>query len=99
MTDAIAGIASIAMNPEIDVARQPAVSTTDFGRALGEGLKTLNTNLNASDEVLRRVAAGEHIPLYDAMIVMSRAQMDLQFAVELRNRLVASYQQLTQMQI
>lgn len=99
MIDSIAGIASIATNPEIGAAQQPLASAADFSHALGEGLKTLNTNLNASDEVLRRVAAGEHIPLYDAMIVMSRAQMDLQFAVELRNRLIASYQQLTQMQI
>ena len=99
MIDSIAGIASIAMNPEISPMQPSLSSTLDFSHTLGEGIKTLNTNLNAGDEVLRRMAAGEDIPLYDAMIVMSRAQVDLQFAVELRNRLVESYQQLIQMQI
>ena len=77
----------------------PKLPTTDFSQAIGEGLKTLNTNLNASDEVLRGVAAGESIPLHDVMIVMTRAQLSLQFAVEVRNRLVESYQQLFQMQL
>lgn len=99
MIQSIAGITSIAMNPEAGTAQRPLSAASDFSRVLGEGIKTLNTSLNASDEVLRRMAAGQSLPLYDVMIVMSRAQVDLQFAVQLRNRLVESYQQLTQMQI
>ncbi len=78
------------------VTREPAI---DFSQAIGAGLKTLNTNINASDEVLRGVAAGEAIPLHDLMIVMTQAQLSLQFAVQVRDRLVESYQQLFQMQI
>lgn len=93
-------VAGVALVPDAiaptSITRAPAV---DFSRALGDGLKTLNTNLNASDEVLRGVAAGEPIPIHDMMIVMTRAQLSLQFAVEVRNRLVESYQQLFQMQI
>lgn len=96
----ITPVAGITVAPNLieggPVARLQA---TDFSRAIGEGLKTLNTNLNASDEVLRGVAAGEPMPLHDVMIVMTRAQLSLQFAVEVRNRLVESYQQLSQMQL
>ena len=97
MIQAIPSITRVTGNIEVDpLARGPSV---DFSQAIGEGLKTLNTNLNASDEVLRSVAAGDPIPLHDVMIVMSRAQISMQFAVELRNRLVESYQQLLQMQV
>lgn len=97
MIPPIAGIAAVPDNFETPlITRSPAA---DFSKAIGEGLKTLNTNLNASDEVLRGVAAGEPIPLHDVMIVMTQAQLSLQFAVEVRNRLVESYQQLFQMQI
>lgn len=97
MIPPITGITVVPGNIESGpLARPPAV---DFSQAIGDGLKTLNTNLNASDEVLRSVAAGEPIPLHDVMIVMTRAQLNLQFAVQVRNRLVESYQQLFQMQL
>ena len=96
----ISPITGITAMPEgfalTSASRSPA---TDFSKAIGEGLKTLNTDLNASDEVLRGLAAGESIPLHDVMVVMTQAQLDLQFAVQVRDRLVESYQQLFQMQI
>lgn len=97
MIPPIAGITTMPESLELTPVTQSPV--IDFSRTIGEGVKTLNTNLNASDEVLREVAAGEPIPLHDAMIVMTQAQLSLQFAVQVRNRLVESYQQLFQMQI
>lgn len=97
MIPPIAGIAAIPEGFGLPfAARSQAV---DFGKTIGEGLKTLSTDLNASDEVLRGVATGETIPLHDVMIVMTQAQLSLQFAVQVRDRLVESYQQLFQMQI
>ncbi|GAB3040414.1 hypothetical protein GCM10027285_26810 [Oleiagrimonas citrea] len=70
-----------------------------FDKMLGDGLHSLNTKINASDEVLRAMAAGKDIPVHEAMMVMEQAQMSLQFAVQVRNRLVSAYQQIMQMQI
>lgn len=96
----ISPITGITVVPNsIEAGPSMRLPTADFSHAIGEGLKTLSTDLNASDEVLRGVAAGEPIPLHDVMIVMTRAQLNLQFAVEVRNRLVESYQQLFQMQL
>lgn len=97
MIPSIAGITAMTETLELTpVTRSPAI---DFSKTIGEGLRTLNADLNASDEVLREVAAGDAIPLHDAMIVMTKAQLSLEFAVQVRNRLVESYQQLFQMQI
>lgn len=96
--EAISGIAASA-SPALEMGGRNATSSVDFSSVLGNGLQTLNTNLNASDQALRRMAAGEEIPLHDVMITMERAQLNLQFAVEVRNRLLEAYQQLTQMQL
>ncbi|MDW2981773.1 flagellar hook-basal body complex protein FliE [Rhodanobacter sp. KK11] len=97
MIDAITSVTGAMPVPEL--APRPIDSTGDFSRLLGEGLGALNTSLNAGDHALRAMAAGEAIPLHDVMIAMERARLDLQFAVEVRNRAVEAYQQLTQMQL
>jgi flagellar hook-basal body complex protein FliE len=97
MIPPIAGIAAMPESLELTPVTQSP--TIDFSKSIGAGVKMLNTDLNASDEVLRGVAAGEAIPLHDVMIVMTQAQLSLQFAVQVRNRLVEAYQQLFQMQI
>ena len=97
MIDAIASVSGVLPTPEL--APRSIGGTGDFSRMVGEGLGALNTSLNAGDQALRGMAAGEAIPLHDVMIAMERARLDLQFAVEVRNRAVEAYQQLTQMQL
>lgn len=97
MIDAIASVSGELPVPEL--APRAIGPASDFSRVLGDGLGALNTSLNASDQALRAMAAGEAIPLHDVMIAMERARLDLQFAVEVRNRMVEAYQQLTQMQL
>lgn len=96
--EAISGIAAPAASA-LELSDRTTTASVDFSSVLGNGLQTLNTNLNASDQVLRSMAAGEDVPLHDVMITMERAQLSLQFAVEVRNRLLEAYQQLTQMQL
>lgn len=97
MIDAIASVSGALPAPEL--APRPIGPTGDFSRLVGEGLGALNRSLNAGDQALRSMAAGEAIPLHDVMIAMERVRLDLQFAVEVRNRMVEAYQQLTQMQL
>ena len=66
---------------------------------IGHGVTRLNSDLQTSDGLLRSLAAGQNVPLHDVMIAMEKARIDLQFAVEIRNRLITGYQQLMQMQL
>lgn len=98
MIDAIGTVVqSLPVAPE--AAPRESASTPDFARMVGRGLDKLDGDLQAGDRMLRGLAAGEDIPLHDVMIAMEQAQLRLRFAVEVRNRLVESYQQLTQMQL
>lgn len=53
---------------------------------------------NATDKVMK-YAAGENIPVHDVMVAMENAKLSFQFAVQVRNKLVESYQEITRMQI
>ena len=96
----IESIAAISWMPAAQETSGPAATGTgDFSRLVDGGLGKLNTELNASDGALRAMAAGKDVPVHDVMIAMEQARIDLQFAVEVRNRVVEAYQQLTQMQL
>jgi flagellar hook-basal body complex protein FliE len=71
----------------------------DFATMIGDGLGRVDESLRAADGQIRSLAAGENIPLHDVMITMERARMDLMLVVEVRNRLVEAYQELTRMQL
>lgn len=73
--------------------------STDFAAMVGHGVQALNTELVASDAVLRAYAAGDGPSTADLMVTMTEARERLQFAVEVRNRIVDAYQNLTNMQI
>lgn len=93
----ITAIAPISAHLEMTAATK--APTTEFAKLVGHGIASLNTELQASDGLLRTLAAGEPVPLHVVMIAMEKARMDLQFAVAVRNSLLGSYQQLTQMQL
>lgn len=71
----------------------------DFMSLVGDGLARADGSLKAADSQLRRLAAGEDVPLHDVMISMERARLDLMLVVEVRNRLVEAYQELSRMQL
>jgi flagellar hook-basal body complex protein FliE len=79
---------------------QPAVTpTTDFSAAIGQGLGHLDARLQAADATSQALASGKDVPVHEVMIAMEQARMDLTFAVEVRNRLLESYQELARMQL
>lgn len=82
-----------------DRTMQVRAPAADFADMIGESLGRIDQSLRAADGQIRSLAAGENIPLHEVMISMEQARMDLMLAVEVRNRLVESYQELTRMQL
>ncbi|MBE1162736.1 flagellar hook-basal body complex protein FliE [Dyella acidiphila] len=70
-----------------------------FIQMLGSQVSELNGSLAQADQAARALAAGENVPVHDVMIAMEHARLKLQMAVEVRNRIVDAYQNLTNMQL
>lgn len=80
-------------------AQQLGPNAPSFMQMLGSAVDGLNGSLNDADASARALAAGQDVPVQDVMIAMESAHLRLQFAVEIRNRLVDAYQNLTNMQL
>lgn len=75
------------------------VQTADFSQTIGHGLQGINSDLQAADQATVALAAGAEPSTHDVMIAMSRARLDLQLVVQVRNRLMSAYQEIARMQV
>ncbi|HET7370773.1 MAG TPA: flagellar hook-basal body complex protein FliE [Gammaproteobacteria bacterium] len=71
----------------------------DFARLLNAGVQHLDATVQTADVAMQRFALGENIPVHDVMIAMEHAQLSMQFAVAVRNRVVEAYQSFLRMQV
>ena len=71
----------------------------DFSSMLGKMVSEVNAQqLNASQSV-NAPQSGQNVPLHQAVISMEEASVSFQLMVEVRNKLMDSYQEIMRMQI
>jgi len=73
--------------------------TTDFASLLGTGLAAVNERANVAAGTLAAYAVGEGVSTHELMIALEQAKLSMQFAIEVRNRLLEAYQELSRLQI
>jgi flagellar hook-basal body complex protein FliE len=87
-------------------AGQPAVATgeaqpTDpsFAGLLGNLVQDVNSKQNVMEQSLRDLQSGQNVSLHQTMISIQEASVSFQLMVEVRNKLLESYQELMRMQV
>ncbi|KAF0171816.1 MAG: flagellar hook-basal body complex protein FliE [Limisphaerales bacterium] len=86
------------INPQ--PALQPLGSGRDvFGEMLGNLVQGVNEKQAISKDTVNALLAGQNVPLHQAMIAMEEASVSFQLMVEVRNKLLESYQELMRMQV
>lgn len=93
-TQELASLGSIGM----DQPQQPGAATS-FADMLGNMVQEVNAKHATASQAVSGVIAGENVPLHQAMIAIEEASVSFQLMVEVRNKLVESYQELMRMQI
>lgn len=78
-------------------ANEPA--GTDFGQLLMDALKQVNETQLEAGELRSRFADGEPVELHDVMIALEKAGVALQLAVEVRNKLLEAYQEISRIPV
>jgi len=76
---------------------QPAGDS--FGNVLGKLISDVNTKQNAATAAVDGLQSGQPVPLHQAVIAMEEANVSFQLMVEVRNKLLDSYQEMMRMQI
>lgn len=70
-----------------------------FADLISSAVETLNGGIANAEQKLSAFALGDAIPAHEVMVAMEQARFGLQFAVEVRNRVVEAYSELTRLQI
>jgi flagellar hook-basal body complex protein FliE len=78
-------------------AAQPASSS--FAGVLDNLVQGVNAKQTAATQALQDLQSGQNVSLHQAMIAMEEASVSFQLMVEVRNRLLDSYQELMRMQV
>jgi flagellar hook-basal body complex protein FliE len=74
-------------------------NSPDFVSMLTTGIDKLDHNIAAAEQSMNAFALGEQLSTHELMIAMEKARFSMQVAVEIRNRLVEAYAELTRMQV
>ena len=70
-----------------------------FSNVLKESLDKINEQQIVADKSTEAFVKGEDIDISDVMLAGAEASASLQFAVQVRNKLVEAYQEISRMQL
>src|SRR5690242_3120448 len=70
-----------------------------FGNVLGRMVEEVNGRQGVATDTVSALQSGQNVSLHQAMIAMEEANVSFQLMVEVRNKLLESYQELMRMQI
>lgn len=65
-------------------------------KAQMQELQTINSN---AEVAMQDYAAGKDIPLHQVMMKVNRAELSLQLATQVRNKMISAYQEISRMPI
>lgn len=76
-----------------------SVIPNNFFELLGQKLQDIDHSVKQSDGLVQAYIRGDDIPVHEIMISMSKAKTELQLALEIRNKVLDSYQEITRIQL
>lgn len=77
---------------------QPADGNS-FAAMLDHMVADVNAQQTLANQTVNALQSGQNVPLHQAVIAMEEANVSFQLMVEVRNRLLDSYQEIMRMQI
>jgi len=89
------------LTPNSDAASSVSSSTGSgsFSNVLGNFVQDVSDKQTAANEAVTGLLGGKNVSLHQTMISMEEASVSFQLMVEVRNRLLDSYQELMRMQV
>lgn len=75
------------------------VDSNSFSSLLGKMVSEVNAQQVNANQQVNALQSGANVPLHQAVISMEEASVSFQLMVEVRNRLLESYQEIMRMQM
>lgn len=76
-----------------------ADTQVNFGQFLTNALNKVNNQLSQADQISLDYAAGKNVELHNVIIANEQASMALYLTVQVRNKVIEAYQEISRMQV
>lgn len=70
-----------------------------FSNSISSGLNSVNDSIKAADKAQEAMAMGEDVSVHDVMIAAEKANLSLQMAMQLRNKLMTAYTEINNVRV
>ncbi len=70
-----------------------------FAKALDDGITNLNQSQKTAEQAVETFAAGGNIDVHTVMIAAKKSQLSMQLALQLRNKIVQAYQEVSRIHV
>ncbi len=75
------------------------VSSTSFSTVLSDAINKVNdAEINANNKI-EALIKGEDVEMHDVMLAMQESSLSLQALIEVRNKVVEAYQEISKLQL
>lgn len=75
------------------------MSSLNFSDMLADGMRQMDAKVAAADDLVRRFAVDDSVPLHQVTFALEEARMSVEMAMQFRGRLVESYREMMNMQL
>ena len=86
-------------NLHLNPVSSPEGTGNSFSTVLGQMVGDVTAKQSAASDAVSGLLSGQNVPLHQAVIAMEEASVSFQLMVEVRNKLLESYQELMRMQV
>lgn len=80
-------------------ASQGAPQASSFASLLAQGIGSVDAKVARADELVARFAVDDTVPVHQVTIALEEARLSVEFAMQVRARLVEGYKELMNMQL
>ena len=96
----ISGATPVALTQSVSGAGPVAAKKSDFTQALNKALEQVSVKQNEAEDLAQRFQLGDPaVSLEKTMVALQTSNISFQALVQVRNRVVAAYQDIMNMQV
>ena len=94
-------VSGLNQNLNLNLAKpvEKAGDNQSFGKLLNASIKDVDTAQKSADTMITKMASGENIDIHNTMIAIEKADISFQLMMQVRNKVVAAYQEIYRMQV
>ncbi|WP_413789084.1 flagellar hook-basal body complex protein FliE [Bacillus kandeliae] len=99
--ESIQGVSPFMKTNAIDNSKKvsPSEAQENFASTLKNSINELNKLETESTQMTDKMIRGEDVDLHQVLIASQKANVSMQFAMEVRNKVVEAYQEIMRMQM